>query len=135
MKVKLNPVADAIYGKRVCLIEDSIVRGNTSRERVRTLRQCGAREVHMRISCPPHVSPCFYGIDFPSRDELIATHYSVEQIRDLIEADSLSYLSLDGMLSCVRNTEPGDYCHACFSCDYPVKPKEVCRRDHTEADS
>ncbi len=123
VNMKLNPIREAIEGKRVCLVEDSIVRGNTSKERVRTLRENGAKEVHMRISCPPHVQPCYFGIDFPSADELIAHKSSVAEIAKIIDADSLSYLSLEGMISCVRKTKAEEYCHACFSGDYPVKPK------------
>ncbi len=123
VNLKLNPIREAIKGKRVCLVEDSIVRGNTSKERVRTLRENGAKEVHMRISCPPHIQPCFYGIDFPSAEELIANTHSIEEIASIIGADSLAYLSLEGMLSCVGKTSPKDYCHACFSGKYPVKPK------------
>ena len=122
VNLKLNPIREAIRGKRICLVEDSIVRGNTSRERVRAMRENGASEVHMRISCPPHVCPCFYGIDFPSSEELIAHKYTTEEIAGLIGADSLAYLSLDGMLSCVSQ-KPSSYCHACFSGKYPVKPK------------
>ena len=121
VNLKLNPIRQAIEGKRVCLVEDSIVRGNTSRERVRTLRENGAKEVHMRISCPPHISPCFYGIDFPSAEELVAHSHTIDEIAELIDADSLAYLSLEGMLSCVSgNTK--EYCHACFSGEYPVAP-------------
>jgi amidophosphoribosyltransferase len=122
VNMKLNPIREAIEGKRVCLVEDSIVRGNTSKERVRTLREIGAKEVHMRISCPPHVQPCYFGIDFPSADELIAHKYSVDEIAKIIDADSLAYISLEGLLSCVGK-KSGDYCHACFSGDYPVKPQ------------
>jgi amidophosphoribosyltransferase len=128
VSVKLNPIHDAIVGKRVCLIDDSIVRGNTSRERVRLLREHGAAEVHMRISCPPHVNPCYYGIDFPDRDELIANHYSTDEIAKLINVDSLAYLSRDGMLAAVRESGPGDYCDACFTGNYPVKPKQRVER-------
>ena len=99
VNLKLNPIRKAIEGKKICLVEDSIVRGNTSRERVRAMRENGAAEVHMRISCPPHVSPCFYGIDFPSAEELVAHHHSTEEIAKMIDADSLAYLSLEGMLS------------------------------------
>ncbi|HCE46085.1 MAG TPA: amidophosphoribosyltransferase [Lentisphaeria bacterium] len=123
VNMKLNPIREAIDGKSVCLVEDSIVRGNTSKERVRTLRENGAKEVHMRISCPPHIQPCYFGIDFPSADELIANNSTVAEIAKIIDADTLEYLSLDGMLSCVRKTKSADYCHACFSGDYPVKPK------------
>ncbi len=123
VNLKLNPIREAIEGRRICLVEDSIVRGNTSTERVRTLRENGAKEVHMRISCPPHIQPCFYGIDFPRAEELIANSSSVKEIARKIGADSLEYLSLDGMLSCVRNSDPKNYCHACFTGKYPVKPK------------
>ncbi len=123
VNMKLNPIREAIKGKKVCLVEDSIVRGNTSKERVRTLRENGAKEVHMRISCPPHIQPCYFGIDFPSADELIAHKCSTAEIAKIIDADSLAYLTLEGMLSCVSKTKPGDYCHACFSGDYPVRPK------------
>lgn len=128
--VKLNAIASLVRGKRVCLVDDSIVRGNTSRERVRLLRECGAKSVHMRVSCPPHVSPCYYGIDFANRDELIANNYTQQEIADLIGVDSLAYLSREGMLSCVRATAPTDYCHACFSCEYPVPPKQIVNRSH-----
>ena len=131
VKVKLNPIREAVAGKKVCLVDDSIVRGNTSKERVRMLRECGASEVHMRISCPPIVSPCFYGIDFASTDELIASQHTLDEIAKQIQVDSLAYLSLDGMLSCVRNTEAKDYCHACFSGKYPVTPKCGIKRDNT----
>ncbi len=123
VKVKLNPIRSAIADKRIVLVDDSIVRGNTSRERVRLLRECGAREVHMRVSCPPHVGGCYYGIDFPDPDALIATHHTTEEIAELINVDSLAYLSLDGMLGSVVHTKPEDYCAACFTCDYPVVPK------------
>jgi amidophosphoribosyltransferase len=128
VKLKLNPIRNAIEGKRVCLIEDSIVRGNTSRERVKTLRACGATEVHIRISCPPHVSPCYYGIDFPSKEELIANNYTQDEIAKLIDVDSLHYLSLEGMLGCVREAAPEDFCHACFSAEYPVEPRGLINR-------
>jgi amidophosphoribosyltransferase len=124
VNLKLNPIRRAIEGKRVCLVEDSIVRGNTSKERVRTLRENGAKEVHMRISCPPHISPCFYGIDFPSSEELIAHNHSIEEIAGIIDADSLAYLSLEGMLSCATHSAD-NYCHACFSGNYPVEPRGI----------
>jgi len=130
VKVKLNPIYEAINGKKICLIEDSIVRGNTSKERVKTLLSCGAKEIHLRVSGPPHVSPCFYGIDFPSKEELIANQYSIKEIAKLIKVDSLAYLSLEGMLSCVDKTSPGDYCHACYSGKYPVKPTQLCEREN-----
>ena len=99
--VKLNPVRSVLEGRRVILIDDSIVRGTTSRKIVKMVRAAGAREVHLRIACPPTISPCFYGVDTPNRSELIAATHSLEQVRDFIEADTLAYLSLEGLLRAV----------------------------------
>lgn len=119
VKVKLNPIRELIAGKRVVLVDDSIVRGTTSRKLVRLVRDAGAAEVHMRISAPPTTWPCHYGIDTPTRGELIASQHSVEEIRRFIGADSLAYLSLDGLLGSV--TGPHDsYCTACWTGDYRV---------------
>lgn len=118
VRVKLNPIQDVIKGKRVVVVEDSIVRGTTSRSRISEIRQAGAKEIHMRISCPPIQWPCFYGIDFPSKSELIASQRTVEEIADFIGVDSLGYLSLNGMLSVMKHSD--DFCHACFSGEYPV---------------
>jgi amidophosphoribosyltransferase len=118
VKVKLNPVREILEGKRVVVVDDSIVRGTTSRKIVTMLRSAGAREVHMRISSPPTVSPCFYGIDTPTRKELIASSHSVEEIRRYIRADSLGYLSMQGLLAAVG--KDAGFCHACFSLQYPV---------------
>ena len=123
VKIKLNPIRHAIKGRRILLVDDSIVRGNTSRERIRLLRECGAKEVHMRISCPPHVGACYYGIDFPDPQALIANNLSLPEIAKLINVDSLAYLSLDGMLNSVIVNRPADYCTACFTRNYPVPPK------------
>jgi amidophosphoribosyltransferase len=119
VRVKLNPVKSILQGRRVVLVDDSIVRGTTSRKIVRMVRAAGASEVHMRISCPPTVSPCFYGVDTPQRSELIGATHSIEQIREFIGADSLGYLSLEGMLSAVG---PGkrSYCTSCYTGTYPV---------------
>lgn len=119
VKVKLNPVKDVLKGKRIVIVEDSIVRGTTSRGRVRTLRQAGATEIHMRVSCPPLISPCFYGIDFPTKKELIASNHSIEEIRQFIGVDSLEYLSLDGMLNSMMLAKD-EFCTACFTGDYPT---------------
>jgi amidophosphoribosyltransferase len=119
VKVKLNPVRSAVAGKRVVLVDDSIVRGTTSRKIVMMLKGVGAREVHLRISSPPTIGPCFYGIDTPERRELIAASQSVEEIRAYVGADSLGYLSEEGMLSCLR-TPPKHFCTACFSGNYRV---------------
>jgi amidophosphoribosyltransferase len=123
VKVKLNPVRELVAGKRVVLIDDSIVRGTTSKKIVRMLKQYGAKEVHMRISSPPTNGPCYYGIDTPQRRDLIASSHSIEEIRDFIEADSLGYLSEEGMLDAVKNgDDPRQlYCTACFTGRYPVK--------------
>jgi amidophosphoribosyltransferase len=124
VKIKLNPVRSVLEGKRVVLVDDSIVRGTTSRKIVTMVRAAGAREVHMRISCPPTVSPCFYGVDTPSRSELIAANQSIEEIRQFIEADSLVYLSLEGMLRAVR-PDGGSYCTSCYTAVYPiVRPRD-----------
>jgi amidophosphoribosyltransferase len=120
VKVKLNPVRSILAGKRVVLVDDSIVRGTTSRKIVRMVRSAGAREVHMRISCPPTISPCFYGVDTPRRAELIAATHSMEEIRKYIDADSVAYLSLDGMLGAVGPTR-GSYCTSCYTAEYPVE--------------
>ncbi len=121
VKVKLNPIKDVLKDKRVVIVEDSIVRGTTSRVRVKTLREAGAREIHMRVSCPPLRYPCFYGIDFPTKKELIASKHSVEWIRDFIGLDSLKYLSLEGMLEAMLLPKE-EFCTACFTGDYPIKP-------------
>lgn len=123
VKVKLNPVKEVLKGKRVVLIEDSIVRGTTSRARVKTLRQAGASQVDMRISCPPLKHPCFYGIDFPTPKELIASGHSIDWIRDFIGVDTLEYLSLEGMLKAMPIAAE-NFCTACFSGGYPIKPNK-----------
>ena len=121
VKVKLNTVRSIIEGKRVVLVDDSIVRGTTSQKIVGMIKAAGASEVHMRISCPPTVSPCYYGIDTPHRDELIAATHSVPEIREYLGADSLAYLSLEGLQEAVGSTH-SRYCNACYTRDYPVEP-------------
>jgi len=123
VKVKLNPVRSAVAGKRVVLVDDSIVRGTTSRKIVMMLKAAGAKEVHLRISSPPTTGPCFYGIDTPERRELIAANQSVEEIRAFVGADSIGYLSEAGMLACLRTPAP-NFCTACFSGNYRVLDKE-----------
>jgi amidophosphoribosyltransferase len=120
VKIKLNPVRNVLEGRRVVLIDDSIVRGTTSRKLVHMVREAGAREVHMRISSPPTTGPCYYGIDTPLRSELIAASHDVEEIRRYIEADSLAYLSHEGLLKAVEDEEGRRHCTACFSGRYPV---------------
>lgn len=120
VKVKLNPIKDVLKDKRIIIVEDSIVRGTTSRVRVKTLREAGAQKVHMRVSCPPLRFPCFYGIDFPTKKELIAAKHSIESIRDFIGLDSLEYLSLEGMLKSMLLPEE-EFCTACFTGGYPTR--------------
>jgi len=119
VRVKLNPVRSILEGQRVVLVDDSIVRGTTSRKIVRMVRSAGAREVHMRISCPPTISPCFYGVDTPRRSELIAATHTLEEIRKYLNADSVSYLSLDGLTGAVRGGKH-NYCTSCYTGVYPV---------------
>lgn len=113
VKLKLNPIRQLLEGKRVVLVDDSIVRGTTSRKIVRMVRNAGAKEVHMRISCPPTVSPCFYGVDTPSKSELIAANSTLEEIRQFVEADTLAYLSLGGLEQAVEDHE--NYCYSCYT--------------------
>jgi amidophosphoribosyltransferase len=119
VRVKLNPVRSILEGKRVVLVDDSIVRGTTSRKIVRMVRSAGAKEVHMRISCPPTVSPCFYGVDTPRKSELIAATHTLEEIRKYVDADSVAYLSLDGLTGAVRGGQ-SSYCTSCYTGIYPV---------------
>lgn len=121
VKLKLNAVRCMLQGKRVILVDDSIVRGTTSRKIVRMIRNAGAREVHMRISCPPTISSCYYGVDTPSRRELIAANKSVEEIRQFIGADSLAYLSIEGLRKACADGETTTYCTACYTGKYPTK--------------
>jgi amidophosphoribosyltransferase len=119
VRLKLAVVKEAVKGKRVVVVDDSIVRGTTTRGKVRTLREAGATEVHLRISCPPLKFPCFYGVDFPTKEELVANNMTLEELRDFLEADSLGYLSLDGMLGCASLPKT-HYCTACWSGNYKV---------------
>ncbi|HEX2327449.1 MAG TPA: amidophosphoribosyltransferase [Candidatus Angelobacter sp.] len=121
VKLKLNPVRSLLAGKRVILIDDSIVRGTTSRKIVRMVRDAGAKEVHMRISCPPTISPCYYGVDTPSRGQLIAANKSLDEIRDYIGADSLAYLSLEGLREACAEGEKTTYCTSCYTGIYPTE--------------
>ncbi len=123
VRLKLNPVSDVLKGKSVVVVDDSIVRGTTSKLRTRTLREAGAREIHMRVSCPPIRYPCFYGIDFSSKGELIACTHTLDGVRDFIGADSLKYLSLEGMFKAMP-LPAKHFCVACFSGKYPVRISE-----------
>ncbi|HEY8228684.1 MAG TPA: amidophosphoribosyltransferase [Pyrinomonadaceae bacterium] len=120
VRIKLNPVRELIAGKRVVLIDDSIVRGTTSKKIVRMVREAGAKEIHVRISCPPTISPCYYGVDTPNKSELIAAQMSIEEIRRFIEADSLGYLSLEGMIAATE-IHPDAACVACWNGKYPTR--------------
>ncbi len=121
VKIKLNPVRDLIEGKRVVLIDDSIVRGTTSKKIVKMVRDAGAVEVHMRVSCPPTIAPCYYGVDTPTKEELIAAQNSIEEIRRYLDADSLGYLSIEGLLESVGDPGGAKYCTACYTGDYPTQ--------------
>ncbi len=120
VKVKLNPVRSILEGRRVVLIDDSIVRGTTSRKIVKMVKAAGAREVHLRISCPPTISPCFYGVDTPSRSELIAATHTIDEIRKYVEADSVAYLSIEGLRAAVGPEQAGSYCTSCYTGVYPL---------------
>jgi amidophosphoribosyltransferase len=119
VRVKFNILKEVVKGKRVVIVDDSIVRGTTSKIRVKNFRQAGAKEVHMRVACSPHKFPCFYGIDFPKKEELIANSHNIEEIKKFLDVDSLGYLSLEGMLSSVKLSR-NHYCAACWSGDYPL---------------
>jgi amidophosphoribosyltransferase len=129
VKIKFNPVRDVIHGKACVVVDDSLVRGNTSRSLVRMIRSAGAREVHLRLASPPITGPCHYGIDTPTREELIASSHSIEEIREFLGVDSLGYLSLDGMLM-AAGSHTG-FCHACFSGQYPTPiPEDLVQLRH-----
>jgi amidophosphoribosyltransferase len=119
VRLKLNPVREILAGKRVVLVDDSLVRGTTSQKIVRMVRNAGAKEVHVRISCPPTASPCFYGVDTPTKRELIAANQKVDEIRQFIGADTLAYLSLGNLRTAVRDDD-AQYCYACYTGDYPT---------------
>ena len=133
VKLKLNPVRRMIEGKRVVLVDDSLVRGTTSRKIVRLVREAGATEVHMRISCPPTVSPCYYGVDTPRRDELIAAKHSVEEIRQFLGADTLGYLSLESLRAAVKDTADRKYCTSCYTGSYPTELVQLEIEAHRES--
>ena len=119
VRVKLNLIAELVRDKRVVIVDDSIVRGTTCKARVKTLKEAGAKEVHVLVSCPPHMHPCVYGIDFPDRSKLMAANHSVEEIRKYLHADSLHYLSQDGMVK-ATGLPKESFCMACYDGRYPV---------------
>ena len=120
VQLKLNPLPDSIRGKRLVVVDDSIVRGTTTKQVVAALREAGATEVHLRITCPPLKWPCFYGIDMPTRQELIGADLTVEEIGAYVAADSLGYLSLEGMVEAAGD-EKDRFCRACFDGEYPIE--------------
>lgn len=124
VKLKLNPIRKTMEGQRVVLVDDSIVRGTTSRKIVRMVREAGAKEVHVRISCPPTISPCYYGVDTPTREELIAYSHTPEEICKFLGADSLGYISLSALRQAVNDTR-GDFCTACYTGNYPTDPVQL----------
>lgn len=124
VKLKLSVVKEAVKGKRVIIVDDSVVRGTTTKGKIKAVRQAGAKEIHMRVSCPPIRYPCFYGVDFPTKQELLANERDMEQIRTFLEVDSIGYLSLESMLSCAK--KPAEqYCTACWSGKYPIPIQTV----------
>lgn len=132
VEIKLALVPQFVRGKRVVVVDDSIIRGTTSLSRITMLRRAGAKEVHLRVSCPPTRHPCYYGIDFPDPAQLIANGQSTEEIRQKLGVDSLAYLSLEGMLSCVSR-RPEEYCTACWTAQYKVPPIDEMKKDRLEA--
>src|SRR5438105_9331262 len=119
VRVKLNLISELVRNKRVIVVDDSIVRGTTSQTRVNSLKEAGAKEVHVLVSCPPHMHPCVYGIDFPDRKKLMAANLSIDQIRQFLNADSLHYLSQEGMIK-ATGKPANSFCMACYDGNYPV---------------
>ncbi|MGC1128964.1 MAG: phosphoribosyltransferase family protein, partial [Candidatus Acidiferrales bacterium] len=132
VRLKLNPVRRMLEGQRVILVDDSIVRGTTSRKIVRMVREAGAAEVHVRISCPPTISPCYYGVDTPRREELIAAQKSVEEIRAFLGADTLGYASLASLREAVDDTQ-GHFCTSCYTGSYPTDLVQLEVEAHRES--
>ncbi|MBP7747562.1 MAG: amidophosphoribosyltransferase [Phycisphaerae bacterium] len=128
VRLKLNPIRGSVAGRRLVVVEDSVVRGTTTRGKMQSLRAVGAREIHLRVASPPIRHPCYYGIDFPSRTELVANERTVEEIRAYLGVDSLAYLSLEGMLTAAR-TANADFCHACFTGEYPIPIDPTFQKD------
>lgn len=131
VRLKLNPIRGSVAGRRLVVVEDSVVRGTTTRGKMQSLRKAGAREIHLRVASPPIRHPCFYGIDFPRREELVADGRSVEEIRQYLGVDSLAYLSLEGMLAAAQASD-SEFCHACFTGDYPIPIDPTFQKDAFE---
>ena len=133
VKIKLNPVPDTVRGKRVVLIDDSIVRGTTSARIVKLLRDAGATEVHMRVSAPPFMNPCYYGTDIDSRDMLIACNHTNDEIAEIIGVDTLGYISVDNVTKLALESKCTGFCTACFSGQYPTDVPSDTRKDRFES--
>ncbi|MFQ5676086.1 MAG: amidophosphoribosyltransferase [bacterium] len=132
VRVKFNTVEGVLKGRRVVLVDDSIVRGTTLKQLAKMLRKAGAKEVHVRVSSPPIIAPCYYGMDFPTKEELVASNKTIEEIRAFLGVDSLGYLSLDGMVSAVSGSGEDGFCTACFTGQYPLKPEDVVTKHQLE---
>jgi amidophosphoribosyltransferase len=124
VKLKLAVVKEVVKGKRVIVVDDSIVRGTTTKGKISAIRRAGAKEVHMRVSCPPIRYPCFYGVDFPTKEELLANGRDMQQIKEFLDVDSIGYISLEGMLSCASLPKE-HYCTACWNGTYPIPIQTV----------
>ena len=138
VRVKLNLIPELVRGKRVIIVDDSIVRGTTCKARVNNLKEAGAKEVHVLVSCPPHMNPCVYGVDFPDRAKLMAANYSIDDIRKYLNADSLGYLSKEGMVK-ATGLPANSFCMACYDGNYPVEydpllDKHIIERRRNRAD-
>jgi len=131
VRLKLAVVKETVKNKRVVVVDDSIVRGTTTRGKIKSLREAGAKEIHMRVACPPVANPCFYGVDFPTTEELLANNRSLEEIRDFLEVDTVGYISLEGLLSCA-SLPPDHYCTACWSGNYSVPVNTILNKFHIE---
>ena len=132
VRIKLNPISSVVNGKRVVLIDDSIVRGTTSARIVKLLREAGAKEIHMRVSAPPFLNPCYYGTDIDSKENLIACHHTTEEIAKIIGADSLGFLSVDNVKKIACSAKSKGYCTACFDGDYPTEIPENTHKNRFE---
>jgi len=133
VRIKLNPVSAVVKGKRVVMIDDSIVRGTTSARIVKLLREAGAAEVHVRSSAPPFMNPCYYGVDIDSRDRLIACHHTVDEIAEIIGADTLGYLPVEDVGELMQVKCGEGYCHACFDGAYPTREPEVADKNRFDS--
>jgi amidophosphoribosyltransferase len=134
VKVKFNPVGGVLKDRRIVVVEDSIVRGTTLRILTQLLRKAGAKEVHVRVSSPPIRYPCYFGMDFPTKEELVANSKSIDEIKAHLDVESLGYLSMEGLVSAVSSKGAG-YCTACFGGGYPIPIEETFEKDQYDCDS